>query len=271
MNPADLRDLAARLARDAGEMALAGRRAGRVSATTKSSPTDMVTEFDRRSEKMICDGLAAARPHDAIVGEEGASRSGTSGLTWHIDPIDGTSNFYFDLPMWAVSIGVTDTDGPLAGAVFAPALGEMWAGARGLGATMNGSAISVRDNDSLADAMVCTGYSYRVAERPEHARRVANMVTEVRDIRRFGAAAIDICLVASGRLDAYFEEHLHSWDLVAAQVIALEAGAIVTDYAGGPVTPDQVLAASGNIHAAVVDLLARAGADHSDGKGPGEQ
>lgn len=242
-------------------MALAGRRAGRVSATTKSSPTDMVTEFDRASEQMICDGLAAARPDDAIVGEEGASRPGTSGLTWHIDPIDGTSNFYFDLPMWAVSVGVADTEGPLAGAVFAPALGEMWTGARGEGATMNGSPISVRENGLLTDAMVCTGYSYRVAERPAHARRVARMVTEVRDVRRFGAAAIDICLVATGRLDAYFEEHLHSWDLVAAQVIATEAGAIVTDYSGAPVRPAQVLVASRAIHGSVVDLLGRAGQD----------
>ncbi|MFM9083472.1 MAG: inositol monophosphatase family protein, partial [Actinomycetota bacterium] len=177
--------------------------------------------------------------------------------------------FYFDLPMWAVSIGVTDDRGPLAGAVFAPALGEMWAGARGLGATLNDSPIAARDNDSLTDAMVCTGYSYRVSERPEHARRVANMITEVRDIRRFGAAAIDICLVAAGRLDAYFEEHLHSWDLVAAQIIATEAGAIVTDYAGGPVTPDQVLAASPRIHASVVDLLARAGGSHGGTTQPG--
>lgn len=261
MNPSDLRDLAVRLAREAGEMALAGRRAGGVSATTKSSPTDMVTEFDRASEKMICDGLVAARPDDAIVGEEGASRPGNSGLTWHIDPIDGTSNFYFDLPMWAVSIGVADAEGPLAGAVYAPALEDMWAGARGLGATLNGSPIRARDNNVLTDAMVCTGYSYRVEERPAHARRVARLVTEVRDIRRFGAAAIDICLVATGRLDAYFEEHLHSWDLVAAQVIATEAGAVVTDYSGHPVTPNQVLAASAAIHPAVVDLLARASDD----------
>ena len=261
MSPAQLRDLAERLAREAGEMALAGRRAGRVSATTKSSPTDMVTEFDRASEAMICAGLAAARPDDAIVGEEGASRSGTSGLTWHIDPIDGTSNFYFDLPMWAVSVGVADANGPVAGAVFAPALGEMWTGARGGGATMNGSPIMVRDNTVLTDAMVCTGYSYRVAERPAHARRVARLVTEVRDVRRFGAAAIDICLVATGRLDAYFEEHLHSWDLVAAQVIATEAGAIVTDYSGAPVRPAEVLVASSAIHGAIVDLLRRAGAD----------
>ena len=257
--PLRLRDLAETMARRAGDMALAGRRAGRVDAVTKSSPTDMVTEFDRASEEMIVTDLVAARPDDGIVGEEGASRPGTSGLEWHIDPIDGTSNFFFDIPMWAVSIGVVDADGPLAGAVYAPALGDMWCAARGHGATLNGSAISVRTNNQLSDAMVCTGFSYRVNERPEHARRVARMVTEVRDIRRFGAAAVDLCFVACGRLDVYFEEHLHSWDLVAGQLIATEAGAVFSDYSGGPVRPAQVLASTPGVHAAFLDLIRRAG------------
>lgn len=254
-----LRDLAVNMARRAGDMALAGRRAGRIDAVTKSSPTDMVTAFDRASEEMIVADLAAARPDDGIVGEEGASRRGTSGLEWHIDPIDGTSNFYFDIPMWAVSIGVVDAQGPLAGAVYAPALADMWSAARGHGATLNGSPISVRDNDRLSDAMVCTGFSYRVNERPEHARRVARMVTEVRDIRRFGAAAVDLCFVACGRLDVYFEEHLHSWDLVAGQLIATEAGAVFSDYSGGPVRPAQVLASTPGVHADFLDLIRRAG------------
>ncbi len=258
---AGLRSLAEQTARRAGDMALAGRRSGRVDADTKSSPTDMVTAFDRASEEMIVSDLTSARPDDGIVGEEGSSRPGTSGLEWHIDPIDGTSNFYFDIPMWAVSVGVVDADGPLAGAVYAPALGDMWSAARGQGATLNGAPISVRDNDRLADAMVCTGFSYRVHERPEHARRVARMVTEVRDIRRFGAAAVDLCFVACGRLDVYFEEHLHSWDLVAGHVIASEAGAVFSDYTGGPVRPAQVLASTPAVHTAFLDLLRRAGDD----------
>jgi myo-inositol-1(or 4)-monophosphatase len=256
---ASLRVLAESAARRAGDMALAGRKSGRVAADTKSSPTDMVTAFDRASEEMIVADLTAARPHDGIVGEEGASRPGTSGLEWHIDPIDGTSNFYFDIPMWAVSVGVVDADGPLAGAVYAPALGEMWSAARGDGATLNGSTIAVRDNARLSDAMVCTGFSYRVHERPDHARRVAAMVTEVRDIRRFGAAAVDLCFVACGRLDVYFEEHLHSWDLVAGQVIATEAGAVFSDYEGGPVRPAQVLASTPAVHTEFLELLRRAG------------
>ena len=250
-----LRALAETLAREAGDMALAGRKSGDVTASTKSSPTDMVTQFDQASEHMITAGLRTHRPDDGIIGEEGAEQAGTSGLTWHIDPIDGTSNFFFDIPMWAVSIGVADELGPLAGAVYAPALGEMFSASRGHGATLNGRPISVRRNDRLTDAMLCTGFSYRVHERPANAQRVARMITQVRDIRRFGAAAIDLCFVACGRLDAYFEEHLHSWDLVAGQIIATEAGAIVTDYSGAPVRPAQVLASQPTIHAQLVQMI----------------
>ena len=254
-----LRQIAESLARDAGDMALRGRKSGPLTATTKSSPIDMVTQFDKASEAMITAGLAVARPDDAIIGEEGASKEGTSGITWHIDPIDGTTNFYFDLPMWAVSIGAADEHGPLAGAVYVPALGEMFSGARTEGATVNGTPISVRDNNDIADALVCTGYSYRISEREVHAKRVADIVMKVRDIRRFGAAAVDLCFVASGRLDAYFEEHLHSWDLVAGQVIATEAGAIFSDYVGNPVTPSQVLAASPGVHSDLIRLIATSG------------
>ena len=254
---AGLRAIAEQLAREAGDMAYAGRKSGEVSADTKSSPTDMVTQFDTASEELITKGLAQLRPLDAIVGEEGATKTGTSGITWHIDPIDGTSNFFFDIPMWAVSIGAVDAHGPLVGAVYAPALQEMFTAARGEGATLNGNKISCRENTLLTDALVCTGFSYRVHERPQHAMRVAHMLTEIRDIRRFGAAAIDLCFVACGRFDAYFEEHLHSWDLVAGQVIATEAGAIVTDYHGAQVTPRQVLAATPGIHQQLIELIAR--------------
>jgi myo-inositol-1(or 4)-monophosphatase len=252
----ELRSIAEQLARAAGDMALAGRKSGDVTATTKSSPTDMVTQYDKASEDMITAGLRELRPNDGIVGEEGASRDGTSGITWHIDPIDGTSNFYFDIPMWAVSIGAVDEQGPIAGAVYAPALGDMFTAARGEGATLNGDRISVRENTLLSDALVCTGFSYHVNQREAHARRVATMVGQIRDIRRFGAAAIDLCFVACGRLDAYFEEHLNSWDLIAGQVITTEAGALVTDYSGGTVTPQEVLASQPGVQKALIQLIA---------------
>ena len=252
----ELRAIAEQLARAAGDMALAGRKSGDVTATTKSSPTDMVTQYDKASEDMITAGLRELRPDDGIVGEEGASRDGTSGITWHIDPIDGTSNFYFDIPMWAVSLGAVDEHGPIAGAVYAPALGDMFTAARSEGATLNGNRISVRENTLLSDALVCTGFSYHVSQREAHARRVATMVGQIRDIRRFGAAAIDLCFVACGRLDAYFEEHLNSWDLVAGQVIATEAGAIVTNFSGDTVTPQEVLATQPGVQKALIQLIA---------------
>jgi myo-inositol-1(or 4)-monophosphatase len=219
----------------------------------------MVTKYDKASEAMITDGLRRLRPDDGIVGEEGAAHTGTSGITWHVDPIDGTTNFFFDLPLWAVSIGAVDENGPIAGAVFAPALNDMFTASRDEGATLNGVPIAARDNSDISDALVCTGFSYRVHEREHHAQRVADMVMKVRDIRRFGAAAIDLCFVACGRLDAYFEEHLHSWDLVAGQIIATEAGALVTNYAGDPVTPQQVLASNPQVHSAMISLIAESG------------
>lgn len=255
--PNDLLVVAEDLARQSGDMALRGRKSGDLSATTKSSPTDMVTQYDKASEELITSGLATHRPQDGIIGEEGASVEGTSGITWHIDPIDGTSNFYFDIPMWAVSIGAVDNDGPLVGVVYAPALGEMFTAIRGEGAFLNGQPIHVRHNTLLSDALITTGFSYRVHERTHHAQRVAKMITHIRDIRRAGAAALDLCFVACGRCDAYIEEHLHSWDLVAGQVIATEAGAVVTDYSGHPVTPAQVLAAQPGIHQELIQLIAQ--------------
>lgn len=251
----DLSSLAESLARRAGMMALSGRRNADVSATTKSTPTDMVTQFDTASERLIVEGLMDARPDDAIVGEEGTARDGSSGITWHIDPIDGTSNFFFDLPLWAVSIGAVDELGPLAGAVYLPVLDEMFVAARGGGATLNGRSIRVSNADTLSTSLVGTGFGYDSVRRTAHARLVADIIGHIRDIRRFGAAAADLCLVACGRLDAFFEEGLSSWDLVAGQLIAAEAGAIVTDYHGARVTPAQVLVAAPGIHASLVDLL----------------
>lgn len=247
--------IAETLARHAGDAARDGRRGSIVEADTKSSPTDMVTEFDKASERLIVDGLVTERPSDGIVGEEGATRPGTSGIVWHIDPIDGTSNFVFDLPMWAVSIGAVDSEGPLVGAVYIPVLGEMFTATRGGGATLNGRPIRASGATDLSTALIGTGFSYDRSRRTAHARLVAELIGQVRDIRRFGAAAVDLCLVACGRLDAFFEEGLSSWDLVAGQLIATEAGAIATDYVGGTVTPAQVLVASPGIHAAFVDLV----------------
>ena len=230
-------------------MALAGRRAGLTDVKTKSTATDMVTEFDRASELMIVEGLTKMRPHDAIVGEEGASRTGTTGITWHIDPIDGTSNFLYALPNWAVSIGATDealarSGSPhtsVIGAVFVAAQNEMFTATLGGGAHLNGAKIHCNDTSLLSQALVSTGFSYAPEQRTVQAARVAKMIHKIRDIRRFGAASIDLCYVACGRFDAYFEENLHSWDVVAGQLIATEAGCTTGNYSGGAMTPAQTL------------------------------
>jgi len=251
----ELRDIAIQLARQAGDMALHGRKTGTLKLETKSSPVDMVTQYDKASEELITAGLAQLRPHDAIIGEEGANTRGTSGITWHIDPIDGTTNFMYDLPTWAVSIGAVDEHGPIAGAVYAPALNEMFSAARGHGAHVNQTPLAVRSIPSLQHALVATGFSYNVAGRAPHTQRVARMLMTVRDIRRMGAAAIDLCFVAAGRYDAYFEEGLNSWDLVAGQLIATEAGAVVTNFNGESVTPAQVLATSPELQQNMINLI----------------
>ena len=250
-------EIAVDLAREAGDMALHGRRSGPITASAKSTSIDLVTEFDKASERLITEGLTSRRPDDGIVGEEGADVDSTSGIVWHIDPIDGTTNFFFDIPLWAVSIGAVDKEGPIAGAVYIPGLGEMFSAARGRGSWVNGQRLHPRVNSHISDALVATGFSYQIAQRPHHTHRVAKMLNEVRDIRRLGAAAIDLCFVAAGRYDAYFEEGLNSWDLVAGQIIATEAGAIVTNFRGDTVTPQQVLAASPAIHRQMIELISR--------------
>ncbi len=233
--------IASELAQAAGDMALAGRKAGLRNVQTKSTATDMVTEFDRASEKLIVEGLRKRRPLDAIVGEEGASITGTSGITWYIDPIDGTTNFLYDLPAWAVSIGAQDSSGPLAGVVYVPALREMFSATRGGGAFLNGEPIHCNNITDVSQALVCTGFSYSADQRTIQANRVAQFIHQIRDIRRAGAAAIDLCFVACGRIDAYFEENLHQWDISAGILIAHEAGCRSGDFSGNTARPEEIL------------------------------
>jgi myo-inositol-1(or 4)-monophosphatase len=239
----ELLEVASELARQAGTMALLGRRGGLTDVQTKTTTTDMVTEFDRASELLVVKGLFQNRPDDSIIGEEGASVTGTSDITWYIDPIDGTTNFLYHLPNWAVSIGATDDLGPLVGVVYIPALDEMFTAVRGRGAFLNGAPIQCNTAIDLSQALVCTGFSYSPAQRTVQAQRVSRMIHLVRDIRRFGAAAIDLCYVACGRLDAYFEEDLAPWDIVAGELIAREAGCRSGNFHGQAASPAQVLAA----------------------------
>jgi myo-inositol-1(or 4)-monophosphatase len=246
-----LRSIAEDLARRAGHLALDGQRraaSGTMAQSTKSTPTDPVTEFDRAAEQLIVAALRAERPDDAIVGEEGAGHEGTSGVVWHVDPIDGTVNFVYGLSPWCTSVAAVDADGGLAGAVFAPVTGEMFSAARGRGATLDGRPIRCSSPTGLATALVATGFNYSPSVRAEQAVRVAGLVPRVRDIRRLGSAALDLCSVACGRLDAYYEEYLNSWDLAAGLLICVEAGAAASDFAGRAARPAEVVVAAPSIH-----------------------
>ncbi len=263
-DPGELGRLAADLAHAAGMLALDGRRSlatGQgVDHDTKSTQTDPVTAFDRAAESLLVSELERLRPDDAIVGEEGANRPGRSGLEWHLDPIDGTVNFLYDLPAWCTSVAVVDEHGDgLAGAVFAPVTDEMFVASRGGGATRNGSPIAVSRTTDLSMALVATGFSYRPEIRTPQAARLGRMLAGVRDVRRFGSAALDLCAVAAGRVDAYFEEHLNTWDMAAGILVATEAGARTSDYGGGTARPAEVVAAAPGVHAALLALLADSG------------
>lgn len=254
---ADLRELAGRLAGEAGAIALAGRRSARqnLDRDTKSSSTDLVTEYDHAAESHIVDELRRVRPDDAIVGEEGTDDAGSSGYAWYIDPIDGTTNFVYDLPAWACSIGVSRDGEMVAGAVYAPALDELYLAARGGGATLNGEPISASAESDLSLALVGTGFNYQAAARVDQAAVVTALIGQVRDIRRLGSAAFDLCMVACGRIDIYYERFLNSWDAAAGELIAREAGAIASDFAGGPSRPGEMVVAAPGVHAAFVELL----------------
>ena len=258
-SPAALRALAESLARDAGAIALAGRRNATdqrsLGGVTKSSRTDVVTEFDKAAEAHIVGTLRRLRPDDAIVGEEGTDDTGTSGYAWYVDPIDGTTNYVYDQPAWSCSVAVALDGDVVAGAVFVPPLDELFSAAIGEGASLDGRPIRAGAADDLSLALVGTGFGYRPETRHEQAQHLVQVITEVRDIRRLGSAAVDLCMVACGRLDAYYELHLNSWDAAAGELIAREAGAITSDFGGGPARPEQMVAAAPGIHAALIAVL----------------
>ncbi len=189
----------------------------------KSSRTDMVSDADRDAEAAIGEILSAERPGDGLLAEEGASRQADSGRRWVVDPLDGTTNFLYGIPAWCVSIALEDADGGALGVVLDPVRGETFTAIRGQGATRNGKPIAVSGEERLDTALVATGFSYEAAERSAQATVLAEVLPRVRDVRRVGAAALDLCWVAAGRLDAYYERGLKHWDWAAASLIVAEA------------------------------------------------
>ena len=259
-SPGELLSLAHRLAEEAGQLLLDGLAAAEVLAT-KSTLTDMVSTMDGASERHIVDGIRAARPDDGIVGEEGTDHAGTSGVRWIIDPLDGTTNYLYAVPAYAVSIAVEVDGVVVAGVVADPSHRETFAATLGGGATCNGKPISCTDVSSLAHALVGTGFSYDADRRTRQGAVVGALLPRARDVRRFGAAALDLCWVACGRLDAFYEKGLQPWDLDAGVLIAAEAGARTGDLDGGPASTAFTLAAGPAIFDELRSLLRSAGAN----------
>ena len=261
MSDQDLLDLARSVAREAGELALRMRREGVDVAATKSSEVDVVTRADRAAEELLRERILTARPDDAVLGEEGDDVAGTSGVRWVLDPVDGTVNYLYGLPHWAVSVAAARTvDGGeqvVAGVVVAPALGREYAALRGAGAWRDGEPLRVREVISLETALIATGFSYDRAVRSRQGRAVAELLGRVRDVRRGGSCALDLCALAEGAVDAYVEEGPHWWDHAAAGLVATEAGAVV-EVSPGPEL-DLVVAAPAAAYDAVDRLVTECG------------
>lgn len=220
-------EVAIEAARRGGAVLMEHRQRGLSGVVTKTTDTDLVSDADRASEKLIVELIASAFPNDAIVGEEGASTPGTSGRRWVVDPLDGTTNFVYGFDGFCVSVGVEDDQGPLAGCVHDPIQQETFSALRGGGAQLNGLAIKPASTDELGRALVGTGFSYRADQREWQATMISHLLPRVRDIRRVGSAALDLCWVGAGRLDAHVERGLAPWDHAAGALIAEEAGATV--------------------------------------------
>nr|WP_281357662.1 inositol monophosphatase family protein [Isoptericola sediminis] len=261
-----MRTLARSLAMEAGALVRGSRPDEVEVAATKSSAVDPVTAMDRAVEDLLRRRLAARRPDDAILGEEGDDVTGTSGLTWVIDPIDGTVNYLYGVASYAVSVAIVAGDPdparwtPLAGAVHSVVDGVTWTAAREQGADRDGLPVQVRRADSLATSLVGTGFGYEAERRAEQARVLRHVLPRVRDIRRLGSAAIDLCLLADGRLDLYYERGLNPWDMAAGGLVAVEAGAVLSGLDGAPATRRMTVAGSPDRQAELVALLEEAGA-----------
>jgi myo-inositol-1(or 4)-monophosphatase len=262
----DLEDLAVSAALAAGRFILQDRPPSLGVVDTKSSVNDIVTVMDQQSEELLRAHLLSARPDDAILGEEDGASAGSSGITWVIDPIDGTVNYLYEIPAYCVSvaavIGDASTAGqwrPVAGAVCNPSTGQTFHARLGGGAKVRQAeedrTIGVNQVEVLLQSLVATGFGYLPQVRARQGEVVAAILPEIRDIRRAGSAALDLCAVACGTVDAYYESGLNAWDLAAGWVIATEAGALVTGLQNLDPGQAAVVAAGPGIHGSLLSRL----------------
>jgi len=246
----ELLALAIDVARKAGELTSA--RPDNFDLSQKSNVRDFATQMDLASEKLIVSEILKARPDDGIIGEEGSDRTSRSGITWVIDPIDGTVNYFYGYPGWNISIAAKDEKDVLVGVVISPSLSSLWHASRGDGAFLNNKPIKCNDPVDLADALIATGFSYDLERRVAQGKFIADLAPRVRDIRRGGAGAVDLCFVASGAVDGFFESSLNEWDVAAGGLIAREAGAVLSGRNGGPANKEMTILAGPTLHAQLV-------------------
>jgi myo-inositol-1(or 4)-monophosphatase len=274
--------LAEAVAREAGEMILRGERERSGERpeveSTKSSPTDVVTAMDRAVEDLLRSRLAQARPGDGVLGEEAGLEPGSTGLTWVLDPIDGTVNYLYRMPAYAVSVALVSGDPtvpggwePVAGCVHQPATGATWTAARGEGAWLGDRRLRLGPVPQLPAALVATGFGYRRQRRAGQARVLADVLPRVRDIRRIGSSALDLCGVATGTVDAYYERGVNVWDIAAATLVLTEAGGAIRGLRGAPPGPEMVVAGGDPLLSDLVDLLTGLDADSDPAEEAGRE
>ena len=268
--PAALAELACAVALEAGDL-LRSRHSQVQVVQTKSSPTDVVTQMDRAAEDLIRRRILAERPDDAILGEEGGQPEAVDagGVRWVVDPLDGTVNYLYGLPDWSVSIAAEVDGTVVAGAVSVPERQTLFSARRGGGAWQRSpggaaTALSCTSGVALAQALVGTGFGYAAARRVRQGLVVAALLPQVRDIRRGGSAAVELCSVAAGHLDAFYERGLNPWDVAAGGLIAREAGAQVGGLHGRPASDSMTIVAGPGLFSALHDLLASLDPERDD-------
>lgn len=224
----ELLDLAVEAAHSAGALLLDRFRKPAQGVESKSTPTDLVSDADKASEALILDLISSTRPEDGILSEEGGGGSSTSGLTWVVDPLDGTVNFLFGIPVWSVSIAIEDDAGELVGVVHHPSTGETFTATRHGGSYLDGKAIRVSERSDLSSALIGTGFAYDARARKVQAQIATRVLPRARDIRRAGSAALDLAALSCGRLDAFYEAPMEPWDKAAGILLIQEAGGVVS-------------------------------------------
>lgn len=251
--------VALQAAQEAGSLLLTQQR--ELLTVRHKGVIDLVTDADVASEQLIAGHILAAFPDDEILAEEGtaAESVNSNGRRWIIDPLDGTTNYAHGYPLYAVSIALEVAGVVEVGVVYVPVLDEMFAAINGAGATLNGAAMHVSTTDDLLESMLCTGFAYDPALRPMNQIHWSTFANEAQAVRRDGAAALDICYVACGRYDGFWERELAPWDVAAAALLVVEAGGMTTNYAGGSldIYAREAVASNGRIHARMLETLAK--------------